>query len=350
MSMRTGVCLVALLLVLLATARSYAAMALHVTSSGDGVFILDGDNLTGVEAVDITIDYDITVFSNPHVEAQGGSLAHIMTRTAGIITLRVFRADPDMMLQLLLKFKKSGNSPGGINDVTATVTDTDGVSYPIPVDFFYPDGPPEIGASDEDISGRHRLIKREKSVLQRFSEFKGAGGLKELTALFERRAPGEEPKAVTCSGNGRCEILFERLEPEEMAQEPAIVLSDGETPVVISLKLRPEDNSPDIAMMGADLVSLEKIDEESWVVTAVPREGTCEARLLLGLRNELIEFPLVVAPMIGDAHGVSEKDFPVVLNKYLADQAAVHQGKSEQYLDEYVFTANYLANIMNTSR
>jgi hypothetical protein len=63
----------------------------------------------------------------------------------------------------------------------------------------------------------------------------------------------------------------------------------------------------------------------------------------------MIDFPLVFAPLIKIANGINEKDFLVALNNYLSDQAAMHQGTSEPYRDEYIFTANYLATLAGTS-
>lgn len=380
--MRYCVCLIGLLLVLLAPASSFAELKMLVTPNGDGAFFLVGDNFNGVTAVDIRIDYDTASLANPQVGVQGGTLTYEYAGTPGTLLVSVFRENPDAMLYLDLKFEKRGASPGVIKQVKATTTDAEGKSSAVPdatiIPFspspestpaaesgseagavvsagdsietrqeggIYqnrPDGTPDTGAEIDTASSARRAaqsgvpggrpaspLRCEKSVLRRFEEFRGTKGLKEFTALFERH------------------------DQEEIAQEPAIALSDGKTPVRIKLKFPPGmRHAPDIALSDAKLVSMRKTGEKSWIITAVPNKGTGKVKLIVSTGRETIEFPLIVAPPIKIQNGINEKNFLVALNKYVADQAAGQKKENDpfrQYFCEYVFTANYLANPANTS-
>ncbi len=324
-------CILGLLLALICPAKSFAAMQMLITPNGDGAFFLEGDNVIGVEAVDIMIDYDTSSLANPRVTANGGTLTNVYADTPGTLLISVFRENTDAAFELDLKFEKKGDLPGVINQVTATVRDTTGKSFPVPALTYSPpanqaNGPGSDSAANAPAAKIISSDGRKKSVLQRFREFKGEKGLKAFAALFEQ--------------NDR----------ERIMQEPAIALSDGSTPVLIRIELRPGQNySPDLALLNAKLVSLRKVDEKSLIITVLPHSEAWEARLVLGTGKEIIDFPLVVAPIVKIASGIDEKNFLAALNNYLSNQTALQHGKSEPYRDEYIFTANYLANLANTS-
>jgi hypothetical protein len=377
-------------MVLLGPVPSFADVKMLVTPNGDGAFFLVGDNFNGVTAVDVMIDYDTTSLANPQVAVQGGTLTNVYAGTPGTLLVSVSRENPDAAFYLDLKFEKRGDSPGGIKHVTATTTDTEWKSSPVPdatiIPFSpspettpvtgsgseagavlsagealetrqdggvyqgRPDGGPDTGAGSDAASfARGAAVKpeksaaaqetnvpegrpvpplrSEKSVLRRFEEFRGTKGLKELTALFKRP------------------------DPEAIAQEPAIALSDGKTAVRIKLNLQSsERHAPDISLSDAKLVSLRKTGAESWVITAVPRRGAWKVSVFLRNDKKMLEFPLVVAPPIKIQNNINEKNFLVALNMYVAGQSAGQRGRNGPFREsfhEYVFTANYLANQAN---
>lgn len=390
MAVRNGICLAGMLIALLGPGPAVAEMTLTVTSTGDGVFFLQGAHVDGVEAVDITVDYDTTFLANPQAGLQGGAFTNISADTPGKVSMSVFREDPDAVLDLDLNFEKRGDSLGVINYVTATMRDTEGRSFPVSVTIIppppplvkspesvasgngaltaaaspvvsvngsrwddgvprrRPDGTPVAGAgmasavkrpaakveqsaTTDPASGNGEVSswERDQSVLQRFREFRGKKGLRELAALFDR---GDRGRIV---------------------QEPAIALSDGKTPVNIELKLEPEgDYAPNFALSDAKFLSLHRHGEKSWVMTIVPNKGAWDVRLLLRAGKDKIEFPLVVAPPVKILDHLNEKNFLLALNRYLSDQAVRVNGESDpfrQYLHEYIFTANYLANLVKAS-
>ena len=372
------VCVLVVLLALMVPVQAFAEITMFVSPDGDGAYILEGDNAQGVEAIDLLIGYDTSSLEDPKVEAQGGTITDVYAGTPGMLHVTVMRENPDTSFELHLKFDKKGDSPGVIHSVSATArgrdgrnyaasTDTkalspsttnaaimpakesaavssaDGASETLQAGVVYqgtPDMAPDRGSgtgaassaggtatSPEQSATIEKTIRcNEKSVLERFREFKGEKGLKEFAALFK------------CSDR------------ESILQEPAIVLSDGKTPVLIKLELRPDGNySPDIALSGAKLVSSKKAGEKSRVITALPHKGAWQARLRLKTDREMVDFPLIVAPPIKIAKGMNAKSFLAALNSYLSNQAAGRHGKNDLYRDEYIFTANYLANLANTT-
>lgn len=373
---KNSVLFVCLLFAMLCPPVSFAAVTMLVTPNGDGSFFLVGDNVTGVSAIDISIDYDSIFLSNPSVDVSGGVLTDVYAGTPGKLLVSVSRENPDAAFFLTLNFEKRGDSPGGINRVTTSVRDTEGKISPVQDAAITPpndqqpagaegrsseegrtasaaDGTNEAHRCGDDCQGTSGTAShaglgtdtasdvaaatdpeqsaadartlgfddREKSVLRRFMEFKGRKELKAFSALFERN-------------------IRDRSE-----QKPAIAISDGKTPVVI--RLTPQlggNDSPDIALSNATLVSLHKDGGKNWIVTAIPREGACEAKLIFKVGREVIEFPLVVAPRVTLTDGINEKNFLDALNEYLVDQAVAHKGENVPHLNDYIFTANYLAN------
>jgi hypothetical protein len=326
--MRNGIRLMGLLLALLAPTQAIAGITMFVSPDGDGRFIVEGDNAQGVEAIDVMIGYDTASLANPRVETQGSIITDVYTGTPGILNVTVTREDPEATFELYLRFDKKGDSPGVIDYVSATARGTDGKNYAASSDLRALAPEPTSRANSGSAGApAARIIDfdgREKSVLQRFKEFKGEKGLEAFAALFRQ-------------GRG-----------ERIVQEPAIAFSDGKTPVVIRLQLQAEGkHSPDIALLDAKLVSVQKVNEKSWAITVLPGEGAWEARLALGTGTEMVDFPLVVAPLVKIQGGINDKNFLVALNKYLSDQAAgrtSERGTFRQVLHEYIFTANCLAN------
>jgi hypothetical protein len=335
--LRNRICLIGLLLALLGAAQAFAEITMFVSPDGDGRFIVEGDNARGVEAIDLMIGYDTGSLANPKVETQGGTVTDVYAGTPGIVNVTITRDDPEATFELYLKFDKKGDSPGVINYVTATARGEDGRNYAASSDLraLAPD-PVKTDEAVSNNSGMSPAAKsidsdgREKSVLQRFREFTGEKGLEAFTALFKLS------------------------DKKTIVQEPAIALSDGKNPVVIRLELQAGGNhSSDIALSNAKLVSLQKIDEKSRIITVLPSPGAWEARLVLGTGKELIDFPLVVAPPTEMQRSITKENFLVELNRYLSSQAELRGGERGifgQALYEYIFTANYLAHLAKTHR
>ncbi|MGD0844610.1 MAG: hypothetical protein ABSA06_09625 [Geobacteraceae bacterium] len=343
--MNTGkyICLLGLLFALLSPLPSLAGITFIVTADGDKGFIIEGDDITPTAHVEITVVYDSTMLKNPRVSVRGGTVADIMDSNPGTLIFDAVQGDdPGPSFVANLGFDRMGDSQGGIFSVTGKIMEQDGTispsrtmanaTTPSLLTWVSNDGETENSVATEEtaISGiGPELMKAEKSVVQRFREFRGERGLKAFVALFERG-------------------------PHDMlVQEPPVALSDGKTPVRITLPLQLEDgDSPNVALSDAQLVHLEKEGDKGWVITALPNEGTWSASLLIKVDEKIIELPLVVAPPVKIHKGITERNFVAELDWFISDQVRAGKGEKDPLRHvpyEYVFTANYLASYGNAT-
>ena len=230
--MNTGkyICLYGLLLALLSPVPASADITFYVSPDSDNDFFIEGDNITETESVEITVVYDSTILANPRVSLEGGTVTNILYPNPGILTFKANRGgNLNHSFEAHLNFDRKWDSQGGLFSVTGKLMEPDGTISPSRttlnlatsslLTFASNDGEqapsPEKSAATEAAAPSGNSpdlpMKSEKSVVQRFKEFRGERGLKAFVALFER-TPGD--------------ILV---------QEPPVALSDGKTPVRITL-------------------------------------------------------------------------------------------------------------------
>lgn len=165
-----------------------------------------------------------------------------------------------------------------------------------------------------------------KSVLQQFKEFTG-----------ER-----SPKAFMA--------IFSQIDMKGVNQSPPILLTEGAAKVKVSIELPAEGKSaPNFALRGAKLVSLRFEGENRWLVEAMPAKNVTDVYITVMQGNLVMDIPLVVAPKIDSAKtGVlmaTDKDFEKFLKDRGSDKAPrfdLNNDKVRNYLDDYIYTANYL--------
>ncbi|MGC1456607.1 MAG: hypothetical protein WA946_15590 [Nitrospirota bacterium] len=373
--------LLGLLLVVICPALSFAdAVTMSIQPNGQGSFVMTGENVIGVQALDIEIDYDSTMLAHPYITVGGGELRQIKDNVPGTLFLSIFRPVADPLLQIFVNFEEAWaeNATKGIYHVTASVRST--TAWPSESDAnTLPGGPtdePTVGleninsrngtdntvptvivpknnsaAAPDGIRGTDApvamtagvrspgnvgrqvqaakitlLTREEKSVLQRFKKYKGEQDLSSFVALF---GPNEG---------------------ERCRQEPAIAISDGKTPVTIRIDVQSDGtHSTGIALSDATLLSKEA-REKDIVITVLPSEGTWDARLVTLAGGEILDYPIVVAPPIDLIRVVNENNFIEALQVYINSRSSAVQRKNKMYLSEYIFTANYLADLDRRAR
>ncbi len=171
-------------------------------------------------------------------------------------------------------------------------------------------------------------------MVDRFREFKGKAGIKAYLDLFKEEGM----------------IGFR--------QEPKIALSDGKNKVkAIFIAMPGARTSTDIAIMGARLLSLLPDPEYSntWIAEALPEKDGYRSTLSVPQGDILMVFPLTVAPSVNidlDGSGkITEEDFKLFLREKGTASAPRfdlnHDGKRDS-LDDYIFTANYMAKVNET--
>jgi hypothetical protein len=160
------------------------------------------------------------------------------------------------------------------------------------------------------------------SVLERFRTHTGPRTPAALTALFD---------APIAAG---------------IRQQPAVVLSDGATPVTISVAVGSSDSrAPNVAFNGAQLISLKRSKADEWDIEALPAVGTWNASLLLLTDSTTREIPLTVAPALPKEIDLSERGFIAFLGDAKASAQPpqdLNDDGRHDYLDDFIFAANYL--------
>ena len=161
------------------------------------------------------------------------------------------------------------------------------------------------------------------SVLERFRTYSGPRTPAALMALFATPVT-----AVT------------------IHQQPEVALSDGASMVKITIDVgSQESKSPNVAFNDAQLISLMHDRAGKWDVEALPSVGTWNASLILLTDSGSREVPLTVAPRLPAGIDLSEKGFVAYLGGAKASARPLldlnNDGRRD-YLDDYIFTANYL--------
>jgi hypothetical protein len=160
------------------------------------------------------------------------------------------------------------------------------------------------------------------SVLDRFSTYRGPRTPTSLTELFS------VPPAANIS------------------QQPEVVLSDGATAVRISVHVgSPDAKALNIAINGAKLLSFERTADDEWQIEALPEMGTLKASLAMVTDTSLLEIPIIVAPPLPAETDLSENGFIAFLggsNSSLKPLQDLNNDGRRDYMDDYIFTANYL--------
>jgi hypothetical protein len=178
--------------------------------------------------------------------------------------------------------------------------------------------------------GAHEMsIHKHKSVLERFQEYTGARTAKAYISLFELDGA----------------IGFH--------QEPPIILADGKSSVKVVFISDPgKKDASDVALSGAKLISIKQDPDytNTWIAEVRPEKDAYKAGMTVSLQKLTIVFPLAVAPVrdvdLDKSGKVTEADFILFLQKRGTQKAPefdLNNDGKRDYLDEYIFTANYLA-------
>jgi hypothetical protein len=369
-----------LLLAINCPALAFADLVrMSIQPNGKGSFVLTGENVVGVQELDIEIEYDFRLLENPYALVNGGDLTQINADTPGKLFISIFRPVADPILQVIINFDAKTDRAGGIDQISAISRRM--TKWPSGPDEDLPSssdgadtGPAEAaaggssttrsgGSALEDLvpivksdavpdenggisrisaptgavssSGAYNkvlteemitLIHEEKNVLQRFKQFNGKKGLRSFAALFGRS------------------------DGYRVVQEPPIAISDGKTPVTIKMEMQPEGlRTAGIALADVTLISNEA-NGKGIVITVLPSEGTWDARLVIVAGQDILGYPLVVAPPVNLAEGITESNFIDALDAYISNQSSTFRRADRLYISEYIFTANYLADMLKKAR
>ena len=162
------------------------------------------------------------------------------------------------------------------------------------------------------------------SVVERFRVAEGAKSVESLTALFRK-----DPAA-------------------SFTQIPSIGIADGKATVTLLIAMETGDRAPNFAFDAARYVSLHRTSE-GWEIEARPDQGVVKASVRMLYNGLIQEFPLTVTPkaqlVSGTPRPVTEGDFQLFLKDRGTEAAPrydLNKDGRRDYLDDYIFTANYL--------
>ena len=173
-----------------------------------------------------------------------------------------------------------------------------------------------------------RKAMEDKSVLEQFRSYQGPKTPQSLVAIFSQSAQ------------------------QGIRQEPPVVLSDGSSKVTLVITLPSSGkDAPSFALADAQLVSLKMEGGSTWIVEALPSKGAYIATVRMLHDGVMTEIPLTVAPPLpegaknGKGGGLSEADFNLFLRgagKAKAPLYDLNGDARRDYIDDYIFTANYI--------
>jgi hypothetical protein len=176
-----------------------------------------------------------------------------------------------------------------------------------------------------------RKIHVQKSVLEAFRDYSGKRSPKALMSLFKQDG-----------------IIGFR-------QDPSVAIADGATPVRVFFISASEGRKPsDIAVMGAKILSLQPDPDftNTWILELLPFKNDYQASVTVPQGSIFMVFPLTLAPKISTALPDLAAGGEASFERFLLDRGTrkkpVHDlngdGKRD-YLDDYIYTANYLISI-----
>jgi hypothetical protein len=113
--------LLGLLLAISCPALSFAdSVRMSIQPNGKGSFVLEGENVVGVQDLDIEVEYDSNLLENPYALINGGDLTQLSSDAPGRLLISIFRPIPDPILQVIINFDTKTDKAGGINHISAS--------------------------------------------------------------------------------------------------------------------------------------------------------------------------------------------------------------------------------------
>ncbi|MBW4054899.1 MAG: hypothetical protein HIU83_05785 [Proteobacteria bacterium] len=388
-----------------------AAATVTVTPSGDSSYSVLGAGMDGVAGIQLDIFYDAASLATPTV-TQGGLVSGAMlaanTSQTGhikiaIISTRVFSGSGQIAT---LSFASKTGS-GGITSVTTSMIDSKGAvvsasavitggsesnipglsstpgvpfsqssqatqasqssqsdtatipaylgTVTMPSEQHRDPSPPETPSSSPGDTGEPAPRAAEKTqppdipvadtkpeetsqyvvyggILDRFKQYNGS---KKFSAM---------------------KTLFDMDVAQAIRQEPALLVSDGQSKATLTVDIPARSNSsPNFAVKGGTLVSFKRDTQgkDRWIVDVLPKSGVTVVTLTILSGADVHEFPLTVVPPVKTALTFDERGWDRFLKEVGTAKAPLHDLNNDgvrDYMDEFIFVAHSLLNKTVTSK
>lgn len=164
------------------------------------------------------------------------------------------------------------------------------------------------------------------SILERFKNYSGPRTPATLSALFTAPATAK------------------------VIQKPELVLSDGSSRITVTLDSSiAGDAAPNFAVIGGSLMSSKHDTTGAWFLEVLPDAGTLNCTLVVLSATGTSEYPLTAAPPLSAELNLSVQGFTDFLGGQSGSSSPVldlNADGKRNYLDDYIFTANFLARKM----
>lgn len=380
-------------------AGAASGASLIISSSGNGVFTLQGVGLADAWGIDATISYDTSTLTNPRVE-QGsliaGALMAANPNTPGIVRIAAvksvsisgsgivatisFDTAPENGGKILSLNAKVVNGSGARlnvatqvnNPATSTVSsdttiDTQAIAgtssshstagqeqrYLGPTGINYPSGSEEYASRkaqaddhpEEPAPGTGETVPVE--TLERVKpEITKPAGAATVTSTECKPASYKSVLEAFREYTGTrtikaLRVLFDTASFPGIRQEPGVVLSDGKTIVKVLVQMPSTvKEPPNFVLVNAKLISL-KPDRNSWAIEALPEKNVNDADISVMANGCITQIPLIIArPMdAGKYKEYGNANFSSSGRKAPKNPKCT---KDTRYLDDYIFVANYI--------
>lgn len=132
-----------------------------------------------------------------------------------------------------------------------------------------------------------------------------------------------------------------------VSQSPQVALSNGSSTVRLKVTVKGAPaTAPNFAFINARQVSNVRSGPETWQIELIPDAGSWSCSVIVQNGATTIEIPVTVAPSVAAERDVSLPAFEAYLNSGAGSPLPQHDlnddGRND-YLDDYMFTANFLA-------
>lgn len=144
-------------------------------------------------------------------------------------------------------------------------------------------------------------------------------------------------------------ILFDKKVAQTIHQEPAILLSDGQSRATLTIDIPARiTSSPNFAANGGTLVSFkqDKLSKSRWTVEILPKAGAIKVTVTIIAGAEEFEYPLTVAPPVKTVLTLDGSGWDRFIKEVGTTTATLHDLNADgvrDYVDEFIFVANHLA-------
>jgi hypothetical protein len=382
-----------------------AVSTLTISSSGNGDFLLQGNGMENVAAMDITITYDTNTLANPRINRGGlipGAIMEVNPNVRGTVRMLIITLTPVEGSGTIatLAFDRIDGSPGKITALNASISNMAGKPLPVQGQIINPPNTTGSGSALPTESGEGSVTGPPASITPGVGQTIVIGGTQAGPEKDEQEEPPAEPEVAPpieddldaapeeiVSGATGTEELAESIAHDKKSytqksvlehfhqytgkesikafiaffgqesligfnQEPPIALADGKATIKISFIAMPSGNKkPEIKVNGAVLASMirDPDNTNTWIAELKPGKKAVSASLDVNQGKVVMEFPVIVAPRVNvdlDKSGaVTEADFKLFLRdrgKALKPHFDMNNDGKRDFVDNYIFTANYI--------